>query len=272
MSRLTPEGRAALARIAEPLGFPVDAAEAMLDALVAGGGGMAQFDHPALGGRGQWMRGGMVMTGDFLDHATKARVDRLATALSDVLANEPSFAGGSFQRQSQTSGGLESTRRTQDSRDALRAWLAPSAGADAPSARGDWWPPELGAPDAAGAQDDVRYAWFAAPRRLAVDRHGRTTVYDTGEHRIHGIAQQQNAFSDLDFSSQLGSVDLQELPIVDAIPMPGRPGHPGGPRPVWKHDPHDPFVALERLSALHAQGVVSDAEFQEKKAELLKRI
>ena len=58
--------------------------EALLTALVAGGGSQAQFNIPELGGMGQWSRGGMVMVGDMFNNALKARVDALCTELAGL--------------------------------------------------------------------------------------------------------------------------------------------------------------------------------------------
>lgn len=49
----------------------------LLRAVVAGGGSMAQFEHPALGG--------MTMVGDIFDSALKAKVDGLSGDLPGLL-------------------------------------------------------------------------------------------------------------------------------------------------------------------------------------------
>ena len=56
-----------------------------------------------------------------------------------------------------------------------------------------WWPDDLGQPDTSGAQNDLRYAYFASRHRLAVSRGGKATVYDTGEYEVRGVQQQQGA-------------------------------------------------------------------------------
>lgn len=81
-----------------------------------------------------------------------------------------------------------------------------------------WWPAKLGTPEAAGGQNDVRYAYFASERRLAVERADDVIVYDTADHRIHGVAQQQGGGrSSLVFTSQHGTVPLEELKVVDVL-------------------------------------------------------
>ena len=81
----TPELRQALAAAAQQFGVSVDAARAVLDALKAGGGRMAQFNHPDLGGMGQWSQGGMTQVGDMLNQALKERVGALCTTLAGQL-------------------------------------------------------------------------------------------------------------------------------------------------------------------------------------------
>ncbi|KAB0678061.1 SHOCT domain-containing protein [Aureimonas leprariae] len=167
--------------IAERHGFGEDAGRVMALAIAAGGGSMAQFNHPELGGMGQWTRGGMLMIGAMFDDALKARVRALADALADAT----------------TTGDLPDRPAGESS-----------------ATRGDWWPSELGRPASSGAQDGCRYAVFPNLRRLAVERDGRTSVYDTGDHRIGGASQQQGSGSDLSFTGQYGTVRLEDLPIV----------------------------------------------------------
>jgi hypothetical protein len=76
----------------------------------------------------------------------------------------------------------------------------------------DWWPAGLGTPSAVGAQNDLRYAVF--PRRLAIKDGDRVEVYDTGNHRIFGVAQAQSADQTLTFTSQNGLVRVRDLPKV----------------------------------------------------------
>ena len=178
MPDLSPATRGRVAEIAGRHGFSAAAAEVMLAAVARGRGGMAQFDHPEFGGPGQWMRGGMTMVGDMFNSALKARVEALCADLSAVFDSDPALAR------------------------APGASAPASAESAAPG--GAWWPAGLPAPESTGAQNDVRYAWFAAPRRLAIERAGRVTLYDTLDHRIAGFAQQQSDTSTLSFTSQHG--------------------------------------------------------------------
>lgn len=77
-----------------------------------------------------------------------------------------------------------------------------------------WWPQDLGQPSSSGSQNQKRYAYFADSHRLAVDDGGRTTVYDTGRHSIHGFAQQQGGTSSMRFQSDSGPIDVDSLTVV----------------------------------------------------------
>ena len=95
---ITPNAEPAITGIAQRNGLSRDAVLAMLFAVHAGGGTMAQFSIPELGGSGQWMRGGMTMVGNMFDHTLKARVDALCNELARLLATTavfPAAAAGS---------------------------------------------------------------------------------------------------------------------------------------------------------------------------------
>jgi len=110
MQELTPEGQRTFQGIAERHGISTDAALTLLRALVAGRGGMAQFNHPELGGMGQWSQGGMTMVGDMFNQALRARVDALCTELASLLRTEPSIAATvPSQSQSRSQAGISSS-------------------------------------------------------------------------------------------------------------------------------------------------------------------
>ena len=77
-----------------------------------------------------------------------------------------------------------------------------------------WWPEDLGEPNTSGGQNDVKYAFFGDKHRLVVQKDGKTTVYDSGDHRVSGVQQQQGGSSSLAFTSQHGTVDLSALTVV----------------------------------------------------------
>jgi hypothetical protein len=260
MSQLSEAGRRRVEEIAARHGVSADAALTLLAAVVAGHGNQAQFNHPELGGLGQWSRGGMVMVGDMFNNALKARVDALCTELSDLIG-QSGMLGTPAQSQSQGVG---------------------SASLFVPGSSLSWWPAELGVPAAVGAQNDLRYAYFPASQRLAVSRAGRLSVHDTGEHQIHGVGQQQGPDQSITFTSQLGVVRVEDLPLVETDAPKGGGQAPGAPEtgagaatvsaPPRQAGEEDVFGKIERLSELHRKGILTDAEYEAKKAELLARL
>lgn len=84
---------------------------------------------------------------------------------------------------------------------------------------GDWWPGGLGHPNSTGSQAGMRYAYFARARRLAIERSGTVTLYDTQDHALGGVSKQkQNLSAPLQFDSQHGPIDVASLPVVAAAP------------------------------------------------------
>ncbi|WP_029001934.1 SHOCT domain-containing protein [Azohydromonas australica] len=299
MQQLTPQGRQAIDDIARRHGFSAEAVTAMLWAVVQGQGGMAQFGHPEFGGPGQWMRGGMTMVSDMFNHALKARVDGLCNELAGLVASQPDLlhGGGSFQSQSQGSGGMPGQQQSAWSggtQPPAEGMPPPTASLFVPAAgSSDWWGPGLGRPNSSGAQNGVRYAYFAQARRLAIELRGRVTVYDTLDHHIGGVSQQQSGSGSLSFTSQHGLVNVERLPVVSvdgqppaAASAPTSPNAAPTPAPMAASTAPAPqagtasglpqgldvFAAIERLAELHARGVLTAEEFSAKKAELLSRL
>jgi Short C-terminal domain len=254
MQQLTAGGEQAVQNLARRYGISLDAVKTMLSAVSAGGGTMAQFYVAELGGGGQWMKGGMTMVGDMFNSGLQATVSGLCAELSALLSSQQVFvplpearAGGGFMAASNA-----------------------------------WWPAELGNPSASGGQNDARYAYFPHAQRLAIDRGGQVTVYNSLDHQIGGVQQQQGgSYGSLSFTSQFGTFGVDSLPIVSPAPAPAASQ---APPPAWQPQSspaassgavqsHDEILsALERLGRLHQQGVLSDDEFRGKKAELLSRL
>ena len=269
MRQLSPEGQQEVNDLARRHGFGPDAVASMLDAMMSGNGGMAQFNHPDFGGSGQWMRGGMTMIGDMFNTGLKGRVEALCADLAALIAERPGLVrGGSFQSQAQ--GG-----QRQGSFSGARG----AGGLFAPgeSGGGHWWPGELGQPDSSGGQNHVRYAYFAQARRLAIEAHGTLTVHDTLDHRIGGVSQQQSREGSLSFTSQHGLVDVASLPVVVArggalaAAVGEKPKETSGGNSASGGDTGI-LGMIEKLAELHGKGVLSEAEFTAKKAELLARL
>ncbi len=286
--QLTDEGRRIIEDAASRHGVSPEAARTMLFALVAGQGSQAQFNIPELGGMGQWSRGGMTMVGDMFNTGLKARVDALCSDLSGLIGGGSVFASPS-QSQSQSGGAAGGS--------GVSLFVAGSG------ASGNWWPGDLGPASSTGAQNDLRYAVFPGARRVAIEHGGKVTIYDTGDHGIGGVSQQQSGDRTLTFTSQHGTVRLSDLPVVGdpapefgqgrqepeprapekaaaEMPAPAQQGEPapgGAPAAAAQPAPSarsgdDVFALLERLSDLRRKDIISEAEFEAKKAELLSRI
>jgi hypothetical protein len=256
MRKLTTQGERAVTDLSARYGVSTDAVRALLEAVRLGNGTMAQFSHPELGGPGQWMAGGMTMVGDMSNHGLQALVSGLAGELSSLLASAPVDAPAA--------GPVTETR----------PGLADQAD------QGSWWPGELGRPGSSGSQDNARYAVFPQARRLAVQSGGGPVrVYDTLGHVIGGV-QQGGPLGPLSFTSQHGTFTVESLPPAS----PGQTATPPAAGPAAPAPSAAPpegaspaaadavLTALERLGDLHQRGILTDAEFAAKKAELLSRL
>ena len=272
MPQLTDQGLQTISDLAQRYGVSPDAVMALLQALLNGNGTMAQFEHRELGGSGQWMLGGMTMVGDMFNHGLKAKVDGLCSELSQLLATQP-FVPFAASVQSQRQGGGQ--ERGHDVLDAgsVSLFVPETPG----RASGQWWPAELGVPNGTGAQNQVRYAYFSATHRLAIELNGHVTVYDTLDHQISGVSQQQGRGGSLTLTSQHGTVSVSTLPVVA---VDGLQSKAPEPRMAPASEPHRPdsapetdiFAKIERLADLHKKGILSSEEFTAKKAELLSRL
>jgi hypothetical protein len=60
----------------------------------------------------------------------------------------------------------------------------------------------------------MRYAFFPEKRHLLIKQGGKLTTYDSGDHRISGVSQQDGRGQSLAFTSQNGSMKLDELEQV----------------------------------------------------------
>ena len=277
--QLTPEGLRTVAEIAARHGVSVDAALGLLGALAQGYGTQAQFNHPDLGGMGQWSEGGMIMVGDMFNHGLKARVAALCNELAGLLRSQPPAAAEAVRFPSQ------SQSQSHGDGGAVSLFVPGTGGT------GAWWPLELGAPASTGTQNDMRYAWFPGTRRVAVEQGGAVRVYDSGEHQISGFSQQQGADRSLTFTSQFGVVRLSELaPVAPRVepsrvspsPAAAPPQSPAPPAPPTAGVPaaaspqpaamEEILKTIERLAELRQKDILTEEEFAAKKAELLGRL
>jgi hypothetical protein len=249
MQLLTPQGQNIVNDLSRRYGLSFDSTVRMLVAVNNGGGTMAQFSCPELGS-GQWMRGGMTMVSDMFNHGLKATVNNLCGELSNALANNQIF-----QPAPQGQGGGN-----------------------------NWWPGDLGTPSSSGSQNNVRYAFFPQARRLVVQRDGQVSVFDTQNHNIGGVSQQQGGGSSLTFTSQYGTISTLSLPLVSgpglqqgsntnfaAPPAPFTPA-PQQPQQTNNPAPSDVVTLLEKLGQLRDAGILTPDEFTAKKTDLLGRL
>jgi len=260
--QLTSAGQNIINDLSNRYNLSQDAVIHMIVAVSNGGGTMAQFNSPELGGSGQWMQGGMTMVGDMFNYGLKNTVNNLCAEISNALANTQIF---------------------------------PVIPAGTPGSS-HWWSADLGSPFSSGGQNNIRYAVF--PHRLAVELNGQVTVYDTLNHNIGGVSQQQGGDTSLTFSSQYGTISVSTLPIISggghvAPPAPlinfaqpvydnfispvsnnfTNPAPINTEIPTVKNESADAIVQLiEKLSKLRDAGALTDVEFNTKKVELLNRI
>lgn len=270
MKPLTPEGQQQINSIALRYGISQDAVLSMLQSVINGGGRMAQFNIYELGGGGQWMQGGMTMVGDMFNYSLKNTVNNLCQELSNLISSQNIFINIP-QATNVFGGGF--------------------------AYAGNWWPSELGSPSSSGSQNNIKYAFFPAPvSRLAIEINGEVSVYNTLDHNISGVSQQQGGGFSVLFSSQYGYVDVLNLPIVSG---PGTIKHDTTPAPIAAPAPIatvaqtspaiqpnpvleavaaipandvDIFNKIDRLAELFNKGILTEEEFSSKKSELLSRL
>lgn len=280
MGHWTEQGERLVNDVASRYGVSYEAVSLMLESILRGNGTMAQFNIYELGGGGQWMRGGMTMVGDMFNYQLKSKVDGICGELSRAIVDQniqvvPPREPGSQVGQMQ--GGWNS-----------------------------WWPAELGSPNTSGSQNQYKYAYFGNKQRLAITDGNSVTVYNTLDHQIGGVSQQQGGTAGVSFTSQYGTVDLRTLPLVsgpalDAPPvspysppspqfaapstpeftsqptaMPTNSGSGSGSQGVQDlaptHSVDDILGTIERLAKLRDAGALTEEEFSAKKSELLSRL
>jgi hypothetical protein len=166
-----------LVELARKYGISLGAVEALSNALQKSGGSQAQFNHPELGGMGQWQPG-MVMIGDMFNQPLKAKVAALGNELVQLVHSIP---------------------------------------ASAASNQTNWWPQNLGTPAAIGGQNDLHYAYFPSSSRLLVQQNRQITAYDTTSLLITGFSQEQPGSNLLVLHTSQGILAVTDLAVVDII-------------------------------------------------------
>lgn len=168
-------------QIAQKHNISDSAVQHLAQAIAQGNGLQAQFNHPELGGMGQWMPT-MLMIGDAFNYQLKARVDILCHELATAYKN------GEFPAQSIMS----------------------------PMNQSKWWAPDYNNPTFSGGQNNIRYVYFAQHNRLMIQRDGQESIYDTSPYTLSGVSQQQmNNKTHLVFHTKDGkTIDLTDLKQV----------------------------------------------------------
>jgi len=275
MSRWTSQGDQLIHEVAQRYGVSNEAVSLMLDSVLRGGGTMAQFNINELGGGGQWMRGGMTMVGDMFNYNLKSKVDGICGELSNAICNQN-----------------------------IQVVPTPPPG-QSPTGN-HWYPSDLGSPSTSGGQNQYKYAFFPSTHRLAVTDGVAVTVYDTLDHQIGGVSQQQGSGGPtVSFTSQYGTIDLRSLPLLSgpgrgaalqpqgqraatqsppvkqefAPPMPAPPQQASSPMAPPQSasgsglgSTDDVFAMIERLAKLRDSGAITDDDYNQKKIDLLSRI
>jgi hypothetical protein len=280
MKQLSPSGQQIINNIAQRYAFSSDAVFSMLVSVINGNGSMAQFNHPEFGGSGQWMRGGMIMVGDMFNNGLKNSVGNLCQELANLIANEPTLIQtGSFQSQNQDNQEHANDANNSPQQNSSNSGNAVSLFMPGEDSQNWWISSGLQFPNSIGKQNNIRYAYFASIRRLAIQLHGDITLYDTLDHQIGGFSQQQGNEASLTFTSQYGLVEIKTLPIVsinnDDLQ---RLNSQQIVAPITIDSPKstvqetDIFSAIEKLAILKDKAILTENEFSTKKAELLARL
>lgn len=256
-----------ISNIANRYGISTNSVANLAHAIIASNGSMAQFNIPELGGGGQWMQGGMTMVGDMFNNGLKATVDGLCVELSNLL-NQGGLQYKPLPNNQNQGGGFQSA---------------------------NWWG-DLGSPNSSGSQNGMSYAIFNNSNRLAIQLNGAVTVFNTLDHQIGGVGQQQGGNYSVSFSSQYGNVNLDTLPIVSGNG--NQPEPIQQPEPInqpqnnsWEQPQHtleacepiqnntsnisveeDIFAKIEKLAGLKDKNIISVDEFENRKTALLDRL
>jgi hypothetical protein len=139
-------------------------------------GRQVQFNHPELGGMGQW-QSGMIMIGDMFNHALKAKINELCQELALIVKKE---------------------QKSTPKKSVIKNFNA-----------------IYGTPALTGIQNDLRYAYYPAKDIFIIEQYGRLEKYSTRGYQITGISQQQNYFSqDLIIQTDQGNITLSMLPKI----------------------------------------------------------
>lgn len=206
--------------VAQRNGLSEGAVTVLLSALESSGYTMAQFNHPELGGMGQWS-GGMTMIGDASNAELKAKVQSVCSDLakgmksdkSDKSSPTPTPALSSSLNISEQGAASTPGSAKKVSTNSERSLSEAGDRSDDKN----WWPDTFGAISSSGSQNGCDYVYSRETSRLAIRQDSEVIIYDTGEHEIFGVAQEQGHSTSLKFESQLGPVNLDDLPRLAKV-------------------------------------------------------
>ncbi|SLN44701.1 hypothetical protein AQS8620_01810 [Aquimixticola soesokkakensis] len=297
MSRLTPDGTRKLTEIATRHGVSLQTAETMLFALVAGGGTQAQFNIMELGGMGQWSAGGMTMVGDMFNNSLKARVDALCYDLAglvtqNALFERPEPQSGSVQSQSQGSGAGSSLFISG----ALSPWPAelgqPSSSGAQNNMRYAVFPQTQRLAIDLGGRVKIYDTGAHQISGVGQQQSGDQSLTFTSQMGVVRVADLPEVSPSAPRPSappvtpavtpaataplaapETPQVEPPETVGATTAPSPQPVGATTATAPKVEAIDSDEIIALiEKLAQLHAKSILTDAEFDSKKAELLARL
>ncbi len=284
MTEFNTESANTLKQVAQKYNISEESVASLVNSLMRNNTSMAQFNIPELGGQGQWMRVGMIMVGDMFNHGLKARVDSICSELANQIdKGEIKLSGKSgtpVSGQYQSQGAVLSGFSSMDNQ---------------------WWG-DLGQPTSTGSQNNMAYAIFNDKHRLAIQQHGKVIIFDTLDHQIGGVGQQQGGTYAVSFTSQKGNVNLESLPIIskedeekkdqDVAPLhdsseeSNEVSSSQNEKPIEQSNTvkitppdnatviaeEDIFAKIEKLAQLKEKGILTEEEFSSKKKEFLARL
>lgn len=292
-SSLSTESTNIISQVAQKYGISEMAVSELSYSLIRNGCSMAQFNISELGGSGQWMRGGMTMVGDMFNNNLKALVNNICNELANLISQ------GAIQHAptSKTQESVSSQYQGQG--------MGMEMGSFSSFSNNNWWG-DLGQPISTGSQNNMSYAIFNDKRRLAIQLNGKVIVFDTLDHQIGGVGQQQGGTYSVSFTSQKGNVNLDSLPVVstesEEVEVPKKEAPiPAAKKPepeevyvpvipvqkivapqkeivsttpakTAETEEDDIFNKIEKLAKLKEKGILTDEEFSNKKTELLARL
>jgi hypothetical protein len=162
-----------LKQVAAKYQVSMAAVDVIVTSMLQSNGRAAQFNHPELGGMGQWMPG-MVMIGQMNNPDLKAKVDALCHEIAKLVQSEA----------------VTTVRATRP-----------------------WWPMQWGKPSASSQQNNFAYAYFPEMNRLAIKVGDEIRLYDSAHHALSSFSLQngrlllQNAQGDYLTLDDLTRVD-----------------------------------------------------------------